>query len=131
MFRFLYDEERHHWLTVALESNRNNEPVVNVYDSTFHMQCFITHKKTDCFHCKDRVLKNCFKLYTCHMHVDSNDCGLVAIAYAMSIRCAKKHGKLVFDQNLMRCHLLNCLKTKKIEEFPVKKRTSKFRKSNI
>ena len=33
----------------------------------------------------------------------------------------KKPGKLGFDQNLMRCHLLNCLDTKKIEEFPVKK----------
>ena len=51
----------------------------------------------------------------------SNDCGLFAIAYAMSICCAKMPGKLVFDQNLMRCHLLNCLETKKIEEFPVKK----------
>lgn len=39
----------------------------------------------------------------------------------MSICCAKKPGKLVFDQNLMRCHLLECLETKKIEEFPVKK----------
>ena len=34
--QILYDEGRHHWLTVALESNINNEPGVNVYDSMFH-----------------------------------------------------------------------------------------------
>ena len=39
----------------------------------------------------------------------------------MAICCAKMPGKLVFDQSLMRCHLLECLKKKKIEEFAVKK----------
>ena len=40
----------------------------------------------------------------------------------------KKPGKLVFDQNLMRCHLLECLEKKK--EDRSEKRTSKFRKGN-
>ncbi|KAL5506333.1 hypothetical protein EMCRGX_G007951 [Ephydatia muelleri] len=51
----------------------------------------------------------------------SDDCGLFAVAYATTICYGKKPEKFIFDQGLMRRHLLKCLENKLMEEFPVRK----------
>ena len=49
--------------------------------------------------------------------------GLFAVAYATTTRICygKKPEKFIFDQGLMRRHLLKCLENKLMEEFPVRK----------
>ena len=51
----------------------------------------------------------------------SDDCGLFAVAYATTICYGKKSEKFIFDQGLMRRHLLKCLENKLMGGFPVRK----------
>ena len=115
--QILYDEVRHHWLPVASVSNGIDEPVLNVYDSLFHTASSHTKKQIDCI-VNIRIKLN-FMDVTCQN--GSDDCGLFAVAYATTICYGKKPEKFIFDQGLMRRHLLKCLENKLMEEFPVRK----------
>ena len=120
--QILYNEVRHHWLPVASVSNGIDEPVVNVYDSLFHTASSHTKKQIDCI-VNIRIKLN-FMDVTCQN--GSDDCGLFAVAYATTICYGKKPEKFIFDQGLMRRHLLKCLENKLVEEFPVRKELTKL-----
>ena len=46
------------------------------------------------------------------------DCGLFAIAFAFHLASGNDVSTLMFDQKLMRKHLLNCFEKKKLLPFP-------------
>ena len=49
---------------------------------------------------------------------NSSDCGLYAIAFAVSLAYGKDPVYIQYDNKLMRSHLLKCIKNNKITEFP-------------
>ena len=53
------------------------------------------------------------------------DCGLFALAFATALVNGINPGRYLYDQRNMRKHLLECLKHKKMELFPVLKTRSK------
>ena len=118
--QILYDEVRHHWFAVASVSNGIDEPVVNVYDSLFHTASSHTKKQIACIvnTAYPRIKLN-FMDVPCQN--GSDHCGLFAVAYATTICYGKKPEKFIFDQGLMRRHLLKCLENNLMEEFPVRK----------
>ena len=50
----------------------------------------------------------------------SEDCGLFAIPFALTLASGNSPGKYVFHQDLMRKHLLKCLTQQIISPFPTK-----------
>lgn len=46
------------------------------------------------------------------------DCGLFAIAFALSLAGGRDPTKMVFDQRKLRSHLVTCLTTEKFTDFP-------------
>ena len=118
--QILYDEVWHHWLAIASVSIGKDEPVVNVYDSMFHTASSHVKKQIACIanSAYPRIKIN-FMDVTCRN--GSDDCGLFSIAYATCICRGKKPEQYVFDQGLMRNHLIKCLKNSLLEEFPVRK----------
>ncbi len=55
------------------------------------------------------------------MQSGSYDCGLFAIAFATALVFNEQPGRFLFDQHLMRAHLLECFKHRRMTQFPVKK----------
>ncbi len=56
-------------------------------------------------------------------HVDrqegNNDCGLYAIAYATDLAHGRDPSRVVYSQDEMRKHLIECLESEEITPFPV------------
>ena len=50
-----------------------------------------------------------------------NDCGLFAIAFGTALSHGLHPGAYIFDQSLMRSHLLKCFENGKLSMFPVRK----------
>ena len=48
------------------------------------------------------------------------DCGLFAITFATALSNVLHPGAYIFDQSMMRSHLLNCFENGKIDNFPVR-----------
>ena len=60
----------------------------------------------------------------------SNDCGVVAIAFALHAALGHCVGDITFDQSKLRNHLLQCFKTRKLTPFPtVDKKARKIAES--
>ena len=59
------------------------------------------------------------KLANTHKQAGSDDCGLFAAAYCTSLAYGQNPSAFVYDQSLMRKHLVLCLEAKKMEPFPV------------
>ena len=53
--------------------------------------------------------------------VGGSDCGLFSIAFATALVFGQHSGQLMFDQNQIRTHLLQCLEASETLPFPVKK----------
>ena len=94
--------DAHHWL---LLSSLNGKVII--YDS-------LNMKPTD------SLIKQMKQLFSpddslppyhqanCHVQTGSKDCGLFAIAYAVSLFHGIEPDKIVYDQSKMRTHLIQC-----------------------
>lgn len=51
----------------------------------------------------------------------SSDCGLFAIAFATAVVLGIKPEECLFDQKMMRSHLIRCLESKEMTAFPLKR----------
>lgn len=60
-----------------------------------------------------------------------NDCGLFAIAFATSLVNGLQPEEYVFDQKMMRSHLLQCFEKKSVTAFPVRKSRRKTAKARV
>ena len=56
------------------------------------------------------------------MQCGSADCGIFAIAFALALANGEQPGAYYFDQPKMRNHLMECLESKRILAFPVKRK---------
>ncbi len=52
----------------------------------------------------------------------TTDCGLYAIAIATSLAYGIDPSQLIFDQQEMRCHFVDCLSSQSLKPFPVRKK---------
>ena len=105
-----------HWLTISTVEAAKDE--VFVFDSTYasvstKVKCQIpallaTRSKT-------------IKLSFIDVQKQSGDCGLFALAFATVLLNSISPGRYLYDQKNMRKHLLEWLKHKKMELFPVLK----------
>ena len=62
------------------------------------------------------------KLMNSDIQPNTNDCGVYAIAFVVSLASGKERAYLHFENSKMRSHLLNCLHSGVLTEFPCKKR---------
>ncbi len=107
-----------HWLTISTIGVQH--PQVQVFDPKY---------STCPPECKAQIATllatehSSFQLnyINVQMQSGSNDCGLFAIAFATALVFAEKPGTFFFDQAEMRKHLLKCLITREITQFPVKR----------
>ena len=60
------------------------------------------------------------KLMNSDIQPNTNDCGVYAIAFAVSLAFRKKPAYLHFENSKMRSHLLNCFHSVVLTEFPCK-----------
>lgn len=56
------------------------------------------------------------KFWKVAMQTNGNNCGVYAIAFATAICLGASPGKLLFDVNMMRPHLVKCLQDSSCEE---------------
>ena len=122
--QILHDEQRKHWLTIT--NIGTTEPNVLVYDSLFHQSSPCIQQQISC------IMNTNYPEIVLHF-ADSQrqngayDCGLFAIAFSVSICYGNLPGNFRYAQSEMREHLLKCLNSGMIEEFPKKERRSKMK----
>jgi len=66
----------------------------------------------------------------CQRQSGSHDCGMFAIALAISLCFGNQPGRTLYSQSKMRAHLLHCLNNGIMEEFPQKERRFKMKIAN-
>ena len=57
---------------------------------------------------------------------NTNDCGVYAIAFAVSLAFDKEPAHLHYDKSKMRTHLMNCINSGILTEFPSKPESRKI-----
>ena len=103
-----------HWVCVS--SIGCSKGYVNLYDSLFH--------DVVCNDIEDQVrslLGDEFRKLTVvpvQQQLNGSDCGVFAIAYATSLAFMHDPKTIQYDIPKMRPHLLNCVKSSKMEQFP-------------
>ena len=110
-------EPQGHWLTISNLGAKNSE--VFVYDSLYSSCSSNVQQQIACLLKADRPN---IELHFVDVHKQSggSDCGAFAIAYATTLCLGKLPGKFVFDQTVMRQHLLKCLEMQHFTMFPVR-----------
>ena len=104
-----------HWFTISTLGLPSGH--VSIYDSLY---------QTCTDHAIDQI---CSIIFTpnnaVHLHfidvdkqTNSSDCGLYAIAYATGLCCGADICSTKYDMVVMRQHLLECLKSERMTEFP-------------
>ena len=116
--QILHDNDRHHWLTISNFGSDQPE-TVQVYDSMFSYSSQCLRAQVACIL---HTNKPSFKLQFVDVHLQdgSNDCGIFSIAYAVTICYGMQPGRYVFEQTVMRDHLLSCLQLQQFTPFPVR-----------
>ena len=108
-----------HWLTVSTVGAAH--PTVKVYDSIYsnagpEIQALIASLLATT---RGEIIANFIDV---PFQSGCNDCGLFAIAYAVTIALGLRPEEYQFEQAGMRAHMLRCLEAQKIEMFPVLRR---------
>ena len=65
------------------------------------------------------------KLMDSAIQPNTNDCGVYAIAFAVALAFGKEPAYLHFENSRMRSHLLNCLHSDVLTEFPCRREQRK------
>ena len=115
--QIIHCSERHHWVTAS--TVKAAPGVVIVVDSLF--KSIDTETKS--------IILNLFQpnivsepmiklLVRSQQQKGSKDCGVFAIAMATTIALGHNPSNVIFNQKLMRAHLVDCLKERKFTLFP-------------
>ncbi len=72
-----------------------------------------------------------YAVKSCQLQQNGNDCGLFAIANAVTLACNGNPSKTFYDQSKMRSHLMECLRKKEIDPFPLAKGTPDMSESRL
>ena len=104
-----------HW--VCTSSQRAG--VVHVMDS---LSLFFPLNQSTCLQISKiySFSKSHLRIQTCSVQqqIGSHDCGLFAIATALEICCGNNPELATFDQQMMRSHLIDCFKKRRLSSFP-------------
>ena len=109
--------DAHHWL---LLSSLNG--MVTIYDSLNTKPTESLKRQMSQLFSPDDSLPQ-FQQVSCHKQTGSNDCGVFAIAYAVSVLHGISPDSVIFDQSKMRAHLVQCFQEGELKQFPTHRRT--------
>jgi len=104
-----------HWLTV---STMDSDFDVTVYDSLY----FTLHESTKSLLAqllKTSKTQITVKFANTNKQAGDNDCGVFAAAYCTALVCGNNHSSCVYDQKMMRNHLIKRFECGDIQPFPV------------
>ena len=103
-----------HWITAS--TVLSTPSCVDVYDSLFDNVDADTTKVI-----RELFGKSHIKFQKVQKQQGSDDCGLFAIAFAVSLAQKTNPSKICFIQSLMRSHLINCFQEGWFISFPAKR----------
>ena len=111
---------RNHWV-VASTCGTNNDTDITLYDSMARYSQSFIHDHTKLLlshlvHTKQKFFT--VSVANVNKQAGGNDCGLFAAAYCTSIAYGQNPSSFVYNQALMREHLLKCLEAKHMTPFP-------------
>lgn len=96
-----------------------NSKIIYIYDSLNLIRLHIYHKiyleKLYPFYLFN---KKSIKFLTIQLQPNSDNCGLFAIAFAVSLLFGQQLDKVMYNSDLMRSHMIQMFKSNKIEHFP-------------
>ena len=105
-----------HWHVISTIGVKH--PTVNIFDSMYsHCSNHSKVQIASILAIKEPVIRH----MDVQMQSGKDDCGLFAIAFAATLAHGRHPGSYVFEQSLMRSHLLKCLENGKMTIFPVRK----------
>ena len=116
--QILHDGDRHHWLTVS-NQDCDQPDTVFVYDSLFSCSSSSVRAQVACL-LQTKSPSFVLKFVEMHKQDGSNDCGIFSIAYSVALCLGEQPGSFLFDQKMMRRHLLECLHNQHFSMFPIK-----------
>lgn len=121
------DSKSGHWFTVSTVGC--NEGSVNWYDSSYN-ELDVDSKYQICSILKydGKALK--FNKIPVQSQQGAADCGLFAIAFAVALCLGNNPQKMVFNQDKMREHLVDCIESQNFTNFPFSVNTN-WRKKRI
>ena len=107
-----------HWHVISTIGTEH--PNIHVFDSMF---CYCpNHSKvqiSNLLATKRPIIR--LQYVDVQMQSGQADCGIFAIAFATALSYGLHPGSYIFDQKLMRSHLLKCFQNGKLSMFPIKK----------
>ena len=107
-----------HWLTISTIGAAKDE--VFVFDSMYaSVSTKVKHQIAALLATQTKAIKLSF--VDVQKQSGGYDCGLFALAFATALVNGINPGRFLYDQRNMRKHLLECLRNKKMELFPVLK----------
>ena len=106
-----------HWVVASI-CGTNNGTDITLYDSMYsfihnHTKLLLSHL----IHTKQKFFT--VSVANVNKQAGGNDCGLFAAAYCTSIAYEQNPSSFVYNQALMREHLLQCLEAKHMTPFPI------------
>ena len=114
----VHHESQGHWITITNVGTENPE-IVRVYDSLYS-SCSPSIQQQ--IACMVNTAKPAITLefIDVHRQKGSNDCGVFAVAYAVSLCLNEEPGNLSFNlQPALRQHLIQCVEAGEFTSFPV------------
>lgn len=121
--QIFFDSDNKHWLCGTNKHSSNEHQSISLYCSlqmTPSAKCLATI--THVFHMQGASLS--IDIKNVAKQAGSIDCGLFAIAYAEMLCSDRDPCNVIFDQQLMRRHLIRCLEIQQITAFPVRSHRS-------
>ena len=108
-----------HWLTVSTVGTTH--PYINVFDSLYPFTSPSVKLQIASMLCtQQKEIITTFK--DVQMQGGSSDCGVFAIAFATAITFGQDPGCNMFEQRLLRSHLIGCFEKMEILMFPILKK---------
>ena len=108
-----------HWNTVSTIGTCH--PEVQIYDSMFNYLPSMGKAQIAALLATNepRVRLNFMDV---QKQCGENDCGLFSISFATALAFGEQPGHYLFDQKVMRSHLINCFERRRMSMFPIRKR---------
>lgn len=108
-----------HWNTVSTIGT--NHPVIQIFDSMFISLPPMGKAQIAALLATEEKMVVA-KFMDVQMQCGESDCGLFSIAFATALVFGEQPGHILFDQRIMRSHLIHCFEQKQISMFPIRKR---------
>ena len=106
-----------HWITVSTCGTSDAEFDAIVYDSKHHSLSATTKwLLSKLLHTQNEILK--IQIANVITQSGDNDCGVFSAAYCTALAYTQDPSGIVFNQSMMRQHLVKCLEQKQVVPFP-------------